>query len=58
MSLSGPAVPLATEPKTRRFEAPWAAATRSISVLCARRPAKVGTVACVGASRMSLTAQS
>ena len=43
ISLEGPAEPLATEPNTRTFDAPCAAAILTISSLRVRRPSSVGT---------------
>ena len=50
-SLVGVAVPLATEPNTRTFDAPWAFATRRMSDLCERSMAKLGTLGSFAAAR-------
>ena len=50
-SLVGVAVPLATEPNTRTFDAPWAFATRTMSDLCERSMVKLGAFGSVAVAR-------
>ena len=53
-SLAGVAGPLATEPNSLIFDAPWAFATRRISDLCERSMVKLGAFGSVAVARCAL----